>query len=157
MNPSRLAITVAMAVLVAGCASAPTSSGRGNRYFADPASAVGEIAVMLRERNWARLAEYYDLSESPISRATLVSGDFFYTDERPASAHPGGFWHYKHPFAPGFTYRGCRELETPGVIEVVVGVDIDQGGGLVQRGMQAFLMRRTARGYQIMPHKAPAR
>ena len=113
MNPSRLVLVVVVAVLVAGRASGPAPSGEGARYFADPASAVDQIADMLREKDWAHLAEYYDLSDSPIARANLVSGDFFHTDERPASAHPAGFWHYNHPFAPAFTHRSCRELETP--------------------------------------------
>lgn len=138
----------------AGCTSNSAMSSR-QKYFKSPELAVEQITVMLKEKNWAELADYYDLSDSPVKRSTLVSGEFYYTDERPASTHPAGFWHYKHPFAPGFKFLSTRNLEEPGVIEVTVQVEIDQGGGMIQRGMQAFLMRKTGKGYQVMPHKAP--
>lgn len=139
---------------LAGCKSSPEAAD-GPKYFASPAEAVERITGMLEEKNWVALARHYDLSDSPEDRATLLSGEFFYTDEEPAAAHPAGFWHYRHPFAPGFTFHSTRELDEPGVVEVTVMVEIDQGGGMVQRGIETFLMRRTDRGYQVMPHKAP--
>jgi len=131
------------------------SDGNSPLYFSDPQTAVKQITVMLRDKDWTRLARYYDLTDSPIQRADLVSGAFFFTEKRPEVAHPAGFWRYKHPFAPGFAFKGTRELETPGVFEVTTEVEIDQGGGMVQRGVQFFLMRKSERGYQVMPHKAP--
>lgn len=153
----RLLKTVSFCVVcmvLVGCNSRPTVSD-SQKYFESPESAVEQIAVMLKEKNWARLADYYDLSDSPVERSTLISGEFFYTDEEPAGAHPAGFWRYKHPFPPAFKFHSTRDLEEPGVIEVTVHVEIDQGGGMIQRGMQTFLMRKTKNGYRIMPHKAP--
>ena len=85
----------------------------------------------------------------------LISGSFFYTDKEPAVAHPAGFWHYKHPFAPAYKFHSFRHLNEPSVIEVTVMVEIDQGYGMIQRGLQTFLMRKTKNGFQIIPHKAP--
>ena len=130
-------------------------STEGPIYFSSPQEAVERISAMLRRKDWGKLARYYDLTDTPIDRATLNSGEFFYTDKRPEAAHPAGFWHYKHPFAPGFKFDSVRKLETPGVIEVTVKVEIDQGDGTPQRGIQTFLMRRSDKGYQVMPHKAP--
>ncbi len=126
-------------------------------YFPSPISAVKQITVMLENKDWLELSRYYDLNNSSVDRATLISGEFFYTDEKPEAAHPAGFWHYKHPFSPAFKYASSHNLEEPGVIEVAVVVEIDQGGGMIQRGMQAFLMRKTNRGYQVMPSKTHVR
>ena len=141
-------------ILAAGCRET-ASRADAPKYFASPASAVERISSLLEEKNWPELARYYDLTGTPMDRADLVSGEFFYTDQEPAAAHPAGFWHYKHPFAPAFKFKSTRELEEPGVIEVTVGVEIDQGGGMIQWGLQTFLMRKTEQGYQVMPHKAP--
>ena len=122
-------------------------------YFADPASAVEQITVMLKAKDWAELARYYDLTDSSIDRSKLISGEFFYTDEKPANAHPAGFWHFKHPFPPAFKYHSSRDLEESKIIEVTVQVEIDQGGDMVQRGLQTFLMRKSIKGYQVLPYK----
>ena len=151
---AKMAICL-IGVLVAGCGQSATSSDAG-KYFASPKAAVKQITVMLEEKNWPELAKYYDLLDSPVDRAELVNGEFFYTEERPEVAHPAGFWKYKHPFAPAFEFKSTRDLEKPGVIEVTVEVEIDQGGGMTQRGMQTFLMRKSDKGYQVLPHKAPA-
>lgn len=153
--PKTVALCIVCLVFV-GCNSHSSGSG-GGKYFKSPGSAVEQIAVMLDEKDWAKLAGFYDLSDSPIERSTLISGEFFYTDEKSASAHPAGFWHYKHPFAPAFKFQSTRDLDEPGVIEVTVQVEIDQGGGMIQRGMQTFRMRKTENGYQVMPHKAPVK
>jgi hypothetical protein len=147
-------ITCLLCVLVVGCGETTTTSDAG-KYFASPSAAVEQITVMLEEKNWPELTKYYDLADSPEDRADLVSGEFFYTEEQPEVAHPAGFWKYKHPFSPAFEFKSTRELEAPGVIEVTVGVEIDQGGGMIQRGLQTFLMRKSDKGYQVMPHKAP--
>lgn len=149
----KTAIIIVICLLLVGCNN--HSSAVNPMYFANPDSAVKQITVMLENKDWSELSRYYDLTGSPIDRATLISGEFFYTDERPDVAHPAGFWHYKHPFPPAFKYCSSRNLEEPGVIEVTVEVEIEQGGGMIQRGMQTFLMRKTDKGYQVMPHKAP--
>lgn len=137
-------------MLLAGC-NDQYSSSYEPMYFASPESAVEEISVMLRNKDWVKLAMYYDLSDSKIDRATLISGQFFYTDERPESAHPAGFWHYKHPFPPAFKYLSASDVTQVGVKQVTVQVEIDQGGGMIQRGKQTFFMSRTGKGFQILP------
>jgi len=131
-----------------------TTSVNQGKYFTSPSDAVKQITVLLEDKNWDELAKYYDLTDSQIERASLISGEFFYTEKRPEVAHPEGFWKYKHPFAPGFEFNSMKELAEPGVIEVTVSVEIDQGGGMIQRGLQTFLMRNSDKGYQVMPPMA---
>lgn len=152
MSPRMIASLLCIVIL--GCGRT-TSKTVPPGHFASPAIAVEQISVMLENKNWPKLAKYYDLTDATIDLADLTSGDFFYTEERPVAAHPAGFWKYKHPFAPPFKFKSTRDLEEPGVIEVTVGVEIDQGGGLIQRGMQTFLLRKTEKGYQVMPRKSP--
>ena len=154
MRLSTALQAIVLGLFLAGCITSPRPTD-GARYFASPADAVEQITTMLERQDWPELARYYDLSDSPEDPATLISGAFFYTDEEPPVAHPAGFWRYKHPFAPGFEFHSTRELDEPGVIEVTVMIEIDQGAGMIQRGIETFLMRRTKRGYQVMPHKAP--
>jgi hypothetical protein len=139
-------------LLLFGC-SIDSSLDYNPMYFTGPASAVEQIAIMLKTKDWTELANHYDLTDSLINRSELVSGEFFYTDVEPPNAHPAGFWRYKHPFPPAFKYYSSRDLEEPNIIEVTVQVEIDQGGGMVQRGLQTFLMRKTIKGYQILPDK----
>ena len=132
-------------LILVGCRAA-RESAEGPMYFPAPQTAVEQISAMLEQKDWPWLARYYDLTDASIDRATLVSGEFFYTDEKPDVAHPAGFWHCKHPFAPSFRFASVRELDEPGVIEVTVKVEIDGGGGMTQRGIQTFLMRKSDNG-----------
>ncbi len=120
-------------------------------YFESPQAAVPVITDLLEAENWPTLARYYDLSGSDVDRAELVSGRFLIRTERPEVAHPAGFWRYKHPFAPGFKFSAVHDTGADGVVQVVVMVEIDQGGGMIQRGLDSFFMRRFAKGYQILP------
>ena len=78
--------------------------------------------------------------------------------DRPAQ--PAGLAGRWQPFAPGFTYAGAEPGPEPGTVSVIVLRQIDQGGGMTQRALDAFPMRKSARGYQILPrpvsHEAPA-
>jgi hypothetical protein len=138
-------------LLVAALAACASTEVNESLYFDDPRTAVTEISRLLRARDWSTLARYYDLEGTDLRRSDLESGAFFYTEQRPELAHPGGFWRYRHPFAPGFEYVSSRELGSGGRIEVTVGIEIDQGGGPPQRGMRVFRMRRSARGYRVLP------
>jgi len=119
--------------------------------FLSPREAVPQISRLLREKNWGALAQYYDLTDSGIDRSELTSGAFFYRTERPAAAHPAGFWRYKHPFAPGFEYDREEPAGKPGVVIVTVAVEIDQGDGRTQRGISQFKMKKHPEGWQILP------
>jgi len=145
-----------LAAALAACAI--TKSEGGPLYFESPQSAVTETTKLLKAKDWKTLTRYYDLEGSDTSRADLESGAFFYTDEHPEAAHPAGFWHYKHPFPPGFEYLESRDLQPVGLVEVIVSIEIDQGAGSPpQRGLKAFLMRRGTKGYQLLPGEAPTR
>ncbi len=136
-------------------------------YFDSPRQAVEEIGAMLVAKDWPALARYYDLEGSGIDRAQLVSGEFFWRTERPEVSHPA-FWRYKHPFSPGFHYAWSgsevdiagimaapgadRPEGDPGIIKVTLEVEIGQGAGEpVQRGHSEFRMRKSERGYQVLP------
>ncbi len=144
------------------------ADGDDPAYFDSPRQAVEQITAMLEAKDWPALAHYYDLEGSGIDRAQLVSGEFFWRTERPEVSHPAGFWRYKHPFSPGFHYAwsgsevgianimAAPDADTPegdpGIVKVVLEVEIEQGAGEpVQRGFSEFRMRRSERGYQILP------
>ena len=124
-------------------------------FFESPKLAVEEIRKMQGEEDWASLARYYDLEGSGIDRQTLVSGEFFIRTERPQLSHPGGFWRYKHPFAPSFKYAFTTSAAEAGVVIVRVDISIEQGSGIpVQHGWQEFSMRESEAGIQILPNDA---
>jgi hypothetical protein len=121
-------------------------------FFDSPRQAVDAIRKMLMEEDWASLAGYYDLDGSDVDRKTLISGEFFVRTERPRVSHPAGFWRYKHPFAPGFEYSFDSLTDQAGIVAVRVSISIDQGSGSpTQQGWHEFQMRRSERGFQILP------
>lgn len=127
----------------------------GAAFFESPEQAVKAISRMLTQEDWTSLARYYDLDGSGIDREDLVSGEFFIRTERPEVAHPGGFWRYKHPFAPSFEFVFTSSAREAGVVIVRVGISIDQGSGSpMQRGWQEFSMRESEAGFQILPNNA---
>ena len=108
------------------------------------------VNELLRKEDWVTLSSYYDLSGSRVDRQDLESGRFFVRAET-GGIHHQGFARYKHPFPPGFRFDQVRATEDPSVILVVVSIEIDQGGGTKQRGLSEFKMRKSAKGYQILP------
>jgi len=135
-DPSRMKVSNAMALQPA--------------YFPDPKTAVAETARLMRARSWAELARYYDLSGTDIAIGDLLSGRFFMRDKPPSFGHPAGFDRYIQPFAPAFSYLSHQSIGD-GLVEVTVHVEIDEGGGMVQRGLDSFRMRKSAKGYQLLP------
>ena len=122
------------------------------KYFKSPEEAVQIISRLLEKDDWKTLSLYYDLSGTDIDRKDLESGQFFvrFEDELREISHPGGFDRYKHPFAPGSKYSGHEKLDTDR-IKVRVSIEIDQGGGMVQRGIKTFLMQEFLNGYRVLP------
>jgi len=103
--------------------------------FASPREAVEEIAKLLRARDWAALAACYDGPPPPA----------FYQERE--GGHPSGADDWV-PFPPGWSYLSH---ETEGDVAVVrVGVEIDEGGGMIQRGVHAFRLRRTPAGWKLL-------
>lgn len=127
----------------------------GAAFFESPKQAVEAIKKMQGDQHWAGLARYYDLSDSGIDRATLVSGAFFIRTERPEVAHPGGFWRYRHPFSPSHKYAFISSAREAGVVIVRVEISIDQGSDSpIQRGWSEFSMRKSEAGFQVLPYDA---
>lgn len=130
----------------------PEQPAREAAFFDSPRQAVDAIRKMLIEKDWASLARYYDLDGSGIDRKTLISGEFFVRTERPEVSHPAGFWRYKHPFAPSFEYSSDSGADQDGIVTVNLSISIDQGSGSpAQEGRDAFQMRQSERGLQVLP------
>ncbi|MGE0431310.1 MAG: hypothetical protein AB7S36_03535 [Planctomycetota bacterium] len=137
----------------------------GDQYFSSVAESAERAREWLLAADWAALAAHYDLRGSGVDEADLLSGDFFVRHEhqRPEMAHPGGFWRWRQPFAPSFEYRGevpdfsspdggdDDQLADRDVVEVQMVIRIDQGGGMVQEGVQLYRLRKSGRGYQLLP------
>lgn len=137
-------------ICLSACAT-QTRQEVGLRYFTSPQESVERISELLRNKQWTVLSEYYDLAGSNLDRQKLQSEEFFIRVERPASADPAGFWRYRHPFPPGFNFLTEQPSKEPNVITIVVFREIDQGGGPMQKTLVEFQMRKSARGYQILP------
>ena len=120
-------------------------------YFESPEKAVNEIRKLVVASDWKTLSRYYDLTDSDTKLEELLSSDFFIREERPQVVHPGGFWRYKHPFAPAFKFNYASELEKSGIYEVTLGIEINQGDGMIQKGIQTFRMRKSEKGFQVLP------
>lgn len=120
-------------------------------FFAAPQEAVPALAGMLVAEDWPRLARCYLLDASGIDRSELESGRYF---RRVAvtAGHPAGLDRWRHPFPPGYRYLSHAVDGDEALVRV--GIEIDQGGGMVQRGWREFRMRKTAPGWQVLPDRA---
>ena len=121
-------------------------------YFSSPAEAVQIITELLENNNFKILAKYYDLSNSEIKLSELESGDFFIRKERPEIAHPAGFWRYKHPFAPGFTFNSVQATAKDAIYLIEVSISIDQGSDSPKQiGLSYFYMVKSEKGWKVLP------
>jgi len=119
-------------------------------YFKSPKEAVAQITEMLINEDWEKLLGFYDLSNCDLLPIQFLSGRFFIRTEAPEVAHPGGFWKYKHPFAPGFTFDYALAKEN--ITTVHLCIEIDQGDGRIQKGADTFeLINHPDKGYKIIP------
>lgn len=109
--------------------------------FATPREAVDVLSTLLASRDWAGLAACYDADP-----ATLPPG-FFYDED--AQGHPAGFDRWRHPFPPGWRYESHEERGDLAVVRV--SIEIDEGDGMVQRGVREFRMRRSPAGWKVLP------
>jgi hypothetical protein len=138
-----------------GCGTMPIkhrTDGLPGKYFSSPEQAISLITELLQEGDFKTLALFYDLSGSGIMLAELESGDFFIQREKPPVAHPAGFWRYKHPFAPGFTFEYVVPTDEEGIFSVHMAITIDQGAGQEpQVGYSDFRMVKSAQGWQVLP------
>jgi len=121
-------------------------------FFSSPAEATQIITKLLKKKHFKILAKYYDLSNSEIKLSELESGDFFIRKERPELAHPAGFWRYKHPFAPGFTFNRVQATVKDAVYRIEVSISIDQGSGSPKQiGLSHFYMVKSDKGWKVLP------
>ena len=129
----------------------PFAAQTGARFFSSPQESVEIITQLLGDEDWETLSSYYRIeSQSRPLLDSLLSGDYYVRKEPPETAHPAGFWKYRHPFPPGFTYAWHEALEED-VIRVHVAIEIDQGDGTTQQGQASYLMIRSRKGYQLLP------
>jgi hypothetical protein len=143
-------------IAASGCTSTNKSSAGAASdalYFASPQQAVEQATRLLKAKDWATLARYYDLEGSRLTRAELAQGTLFYSDRVEGFQHPSGVSKYKHPFAPGFTLARTEPTDRPDTLKAIMVIEIDQGGGTPQRGLSAFLIRKHAEGWQFLPEK----
>jgi len=121
-------------------------------YFSSPEEAVQVITELLQKQNFKNLAKYYDLSNSEIKLSELESGIFFIRKKRPEIAHPAGFWRYKHPFAPGFTFSSFQPTIKNAIYLVEVSIQIDQDlDSPQQSGRSYFYMIKSDKGWKVLP------
>jgi hypothetical protein len=121
-------------------------------YFSSPAAAIPIISELLEKKDFKNLARYYDLSHSDVSFSDLESGNFFIRKERPEIAHPGGFWRYKHPFAPGFKFKSVQNTARDNIYIVELSISIDQGPDSPEQfGLSYFYMIQSDKGWRILP------
>ncbi len=125
-------------------------TGTGKLYFKTPMDAVEVLSSLMSASDWETIARYYDLSATAVKREELESGRFFlYSDPPPGPPFmrkPG----IRRPFAPGFKYE--RHAPDGGdTVRVYLKMEIDQGGGRVQRSLDAFKLKKSDAGYQVLP------
>lgn len=114
-------------------------------FFASPKDAIPALAEMLAREDWAGLARCYALQGSGIDRRELETGRYF-RRVSVAEGHPAGLDRWRHPFPPGYRYLSHTVDGDQALVRV--GIEIDQGGGMVQRGLREFRMRKAASGWQ---------
>ena len=142
---------VCFAGFLIGCISHPPASTEElrTRSFHNPREAVSITAELLRREKWQDLAAYYDLSGSGIDRRELESGRFFLNDH--PILPPGS--KIREPFSPEFTFDRAEPTADPLILQVYVTVAINEGGGMVRRGVDSFFLRHGAGGYMLLPRK----
>ena len=139
--------------------SSPTSYGEQSMtdksvkplFFDDPEQAVELIDQLVRDSNWPTLTRYYALASTDPRYPTLLNGSFFIERGNPPSTfHPGGFWRFKEPFAPGFQFH-YTDRPSENIVKVIVQIEIEQGEGMpAQIGLDEFYLQQSPEGYQLL-------
>jgi len=146
------------AALFLGCDSPPpvvepTEAPEAGKVFASPEDAVEIAGGFIREHQWEELAAYYDLSDSDLSIEELAEGTFFHASRTEGMEHPSGTSRYRHPFPPGYRLLQTEPTDRDDTTKVILSLEIDQGIGVPQRALAAFLLRKQAdgSGWKILP------
>lgn len=133
----------------AGCGRWRGADEAGPLYFDSPQEAVEMTAGLLRSSDWPTLRRYYDLEGSDVAPETLESGKYF-IDCPPGEAGSNAPCRYLHPFDPRYAFARVNPGSRKGEHEVVVQIEF-QEGGMKLKGYTSFEMRRSRRGWRILP------
>jgi hypothetical protein len=111
---------------------------------ADPERAVESLARLLAARDWPALARLHELEGSRHRPEDLESGAYFQAGEASPGHGP-----IRRPFPPGWRYAS-HEIRGDEAA-VTVSCALDQGDGMVLRGLHTFRMRRAGAGWKLLP------
>lgn len=115
-------------------------------YFRSPEAAVAQINQLLAERNWMRLARYYDFTGSAVTPREITSGSYF-LGEVAVPPEPAG----PRPFPQGYRFLYAEASELPGIVRVVVTARAVGEAAEAGTDETSFLMARSPEGYRIVP------
>lgn len=131
--------------------SLKTASAGFSNYFSSPEEAVSIITDLMRKEDWLKLGRYHDYAGTGWRENDLQDSAFYLHEIKPEKTHPAIPWKYKFPFAPGFKLESVEDAPQVGVVRVILRLDIDEGGGMKQTSLVVLLLRKSEKGYQIIP------
>ncbi|MGV3662416.1 MAG: hypothetical protein ACO1TE_19690 [Prosthecobacter sp.] len=137
-----------LSLLLVSTAGLSHAAEDGPLYFATPEASVDQITALLKAKDWKQLARHYDLSGSKLTHAEIAREDYF-QPKTPGGGMPD--FAEKKPFPIGFKFIEVEKTPDAAVVQVNVGIEIDQGGGPKQRARSSFRLRQSAAGWQLLP------
>jgi hypothetical protein len=117
----------------------------------EPEQAVAALRALIEAQDWTKLAQHYDLSGSAFDLVELQSGAFFYRYLPPLEGDAAGLWRYRHPFHPEAKLLEVAATDNPEILKATMMLEIEQGGGISQRMLSAFHMRKVPGGLLVLP------
>ena len=118
-------------------------------YFSIPQESVEIKTQLLIQDDCETLSKYYFVKYSDQQLIdSLKDGSYFIRDKKPDLIHPAASRRYKKPFDPNFKYLGYF-VEEDARIKVDVSMEMDQGNGMIQRGISSFYLIKSDHGYQL--------
>ena len=111
-------------------------------YFATPETATARTAVLLAERDWPRLAAYYDLRGSSVTQTDLVSGRYFTA---------GGA---RRPFPAGFRLLRSDRIGPSVYFRAVLGGNFRTPGDYTSGQTLNVYFIHSPEGYRFVPRDA---
>ena len=108
-------------------------------YFKTPQTAVLTTSRLLEERDWKKLAQFYDQKDSSVDYQTLLDGSYFRIDSKNRSLI--------RPFPPGYHYLKILGTEFEDVYEIVV---VEAADKEQHEAPGFFYLKRYPEGYRIL-------
>lgn len=118
-------------------------------YFKSPETSVRRINILLENKDWKILTQFYDLAESGVSKTQLLDGSFFFNAS--STAVNGDLRNYLHPFPPGAKFLDVRARDEDDLFEVDVVWKMDLPWARDQEHVTTFVLRRFPEGYRLRP------